>query len=676
MPTIFLTRRATLGLLGSVSALSLSGVTASAEGLSLQDMGSELETLPTVTLFTARRVITMEGNAPDIDAVAVVGDRVLMAGPRTKVEELIGDQPYVVDDRFAGKVIIAGLIDQHVHPVLAALIVTLNIIAIEDWDMPTGFSKAAVSPEDYMARLKAAEAGMADPATPLITWGYHHYFHGTVRRPELDAVSMTRPIIIWHRSAHELVLNTAALNLMGITAEFVDGFEGTAREQSDFAAGHFYEQGFFAAMPKVAPVLATPERLMTGLQLARDYAHRAGVTMMCEPGGILSKPLQDAQNAVLSGEDAPMRTFYLADGKSLAALHPNDGLLIPETEALLSWGSGKTAFVPKQVKLFADGAIYSQLMQVTEPYTDGHSGEWIMDPDFFNSSFDAYWEAGYQIHIHQNGDKGLDMVLDAVERNMRRMPRADHRTVIVHFGYARVDQCARLAALGCVVSANPYYVTALADRYGEIGLGPERADGLVPLGPVKAAGTPISFHSDMPMAPGQPLFLVWAAVNRTTVSGRVAGPEHRLAVEDALRAVTIDAAQSLRMEAEYGSIAPGKYANFTVLEDDPLTVPSEAIKDIKVTATVLEGRVFPIAEAAPMDQGRLFAPPGTLKRGPLYALAEVAPVAQRGAFGGCSCCGPTAGGSCGPQSGVGLSLGCCSTNALGWAVAAEWAAVV
>ncbi len=78
-----------------------------------------------------------------------------------------------------------------------------------------------------------------------------------------------------------------------------------------------------------------------------------------------------------------MRTFYLPDGKSLAALHLNDGRLIEETEALLDWGSGKTAFVPRQVKLFADGAIYSQLMQVTVPYTDGHSGEWIMDPDFF-----------------------------------------------------------------------------------------------------------------------------------------------------------------------------------------------------------------------------------------------------------------------------------------------------
>ncbi len=675
MTSNHLTRRTALGLLGSVSAVALSGGASLAEGLSLQDVGRQAEALPTITVYTARRVITMEDNAPDIDAVAVVGDRVLAAGSRAAIESRIGDQPFVVDDRFADKVIIAGLIDQHVHPVLGALTITTEVIAIEDWDLPTGFSAAALTPEAYLARLTEAEAAMGDPDTPLLTWGYHHYFHGLIRRPDLDAISATRPIIIWHRSAHEFVLNTPALELLGITADYVDGFTGTAREQSDHTLGHFYEQGAFAVMPLLTPVIATPDRLMTGLGLMRDYAHRAGVTLMCEPGGVLSKPLQDAQNSVFSGADAPMRTFYLPDGKSLAALHLTDGRLIEETEALLDWGSGKTAFVPRQVKLFADGAIYSQLMQVTVPYTDGHSGEWIMDPDFFNPSFDAYWEAGFQIHIHQNGDLGLDMVLDAVERNMRRMPRADHRTVIVHFGYARQDQCDRLATLGCVVSANPYYVTALADRYGEIGLGPERADGLVPLGHVKANGTPISFHSDMPMAPGQPLFLVWAAVNRTTASGRVAGPEHRLSVEDALRAVTIDAAQSLRMEVELGSIAPGKFANFTILEDDPLSVAPEAIKDIGVWGTVLEGRVFPAVSNVDVQKASLFGPPMAPSQPPLYALASVAPVAARGAFGGCSCCAPPVAGSCtAAPAALAPSLGCCSTNALGWAVAAEWAA--
>ena len=134
-------------------------------------------------------------------------------------------------------------------------------------------------------------------------------------------------------------------------------------------------------------------------------------------------------------------------------------------------------------------------------------------------------------------------------------------------------------------------VTALGDRYGEQGIGPQRADAIARLGEVARAGVPISLHSDMPMAPGQPLFLMWCAVNRTTVSGRTARPDLRISAEQALRAVTLDAAHSIRLEAEIGSIEAGKKANLTVLADNPLTVEPTAIKDITVWGTVLEGRV-------------------------------------------------------------------------------------
>lgn len=87
-----------------------------------------------------------------------------------------------------------------------------------------------------------------------------------------------------------------------------------------------------------------------------------------------------------------------------------------------------------------------------------------------------YWDAGYQIHIHVTGDAGVDMVLDNVEANMRRNPRYDHRTVLVHFSVSQKDQIDRIKRLGAIVSGNPYYVTMLADRYSEVGLGPERDD--------------------------------------------------------------------------------------------------------------------------------------------------------------------------------------------------------
>lgn len=169
------------------------------------------------------------------------------------------------------------------------------------------------------------------------------------------------------------------------------------------------------------------------------------------------------------------------------------------------------------------------------------------------------------------------------------------------------------------------------------------------------------------MAPGEPLFLVWAGVNRTTVSGRVAGPEHRLSVEECLCAVTIDAAQSLRLETDIGSIAPGKLANFTILEEDPFEVVPDAIKDIGIWGTVLEEEVFPVSETFDLDHASLFPPKEAIEpiRAPLYALADVSRVAQRGTLAGCSCCASPASGMCTPSvAGQISTVSCCGTNAL------------
>jgi len=123
-----------------------------------------------------------------------------------------------------------------------------------------------------------------------------------------------------------------------------------------------------------------------------------------------------------------------------------------------------------------------------------------------------------------------------------------------------------LQTLGGIVSSNPYYVTALAGRYAKLGVGPERSANMVPHGDVLKAKGSLSFHSDMPMAPAKPLQLVWAAVNRNTAEGPVMGPEHRVPLDAALRAITIEAAYSIPQEKRIGSIEVGKDANLSILE--------------------------------------------------------------------------------------------------------------
>lgn len=572
------------------SLLALASVV-SGQSNSLQDLSRAAESLPRATIYTAKEIITLDPNKPKAEAVAIVGDRILGVGTLDELKAAAGDQPYIVDKRFAGQVIIPGLIAQHDHPFLTALTMMSEIIAIEDWKLPSGTVPAAKNRQEYLERLSAAEAALKDPNEALLTWGFHHYFHGKLTRSDLDKISSTRPILVWHRSCHEFIINTPALDSFGIDQAYVDQMSESAREQSNFTEGHFWEQGLFGVIGKLAPGIATPERIKGGLEFMVNYFHANGITLGCEPGGLLSKELQLAQNAILSNRSNPFRFYFIPDGKSLIAAHPE--AVIAETEKILDWGEGMTAMVPKQIKLFADGAIYSQAMQVKEPYTDGHEGEWMMDLDDFAKAFRIYWEAGYQIHIHVNGDAGLEMVLDNLEQNMHRHPRQNHRTVIVHFAVSTKGQVGRIKRLGALVSANPYYPIALADNYSQAGLGPERADPMVRIGDVERAGVAYSFHSDMPMAPAQPLFLMHCAVNRITTSGRVAAPEQRASRVGALKAVTIEAAYSLQMEKELGSIVLGKLANFTILSDNPVTCEPTKIKEIAVIGTIHEGRVFP-----------------------------------------------------------------------------------
>ena len=224
-----------------------------------------------------------------------------------------------------------------------------EIIAIEDWVLPNKTFPAARNHADYLRRLKSAESSMTDPGELLLSWGYHQYFHGPLKQSELDEVSATRPIIIWHRSAHEFYLNSAAEKRFGVDAEWYATLSDSAKAQSDFENGHYWEQGWFAVGPLLMGEMFNPARIESAMKFVQTYFHTNGVTTGAEPGGLLSKPLQAAQNAVLGQADSPFRFYFIADGKSITAAYKDDQV-IKQTEKLLDWGTGMTAFLPRSGK--------------------------------------------------------------------------------------------------------------------------------------------------------------------------------------------------------------------------------------------------------------------------------------------------------------------------------------
>ncbi len=214
----------------------------------------------------------------------------------------------------------------------------------------------------------------------------------------------------------------------------------------------------------------------------------------------------------------------------------------------------------------------------------------VTPPEQLNPLVAELHNAGYQIAIHGNGDAAIDAAINAYRLAQKANPRPNARHRIEHCQTVREDQLDAIAELGISPSFFVSHTYYWGDRHRAIFLGPERAERINPLRSALKRGIRFSLHSDSPVTPPAPLFSVFAAVNRVTSSGYVLGPEFRLTPEEALRAVTIDAAWQTFEEDIKGTIEVGKLADFTILEQNPLKIAPEQIRNIKVSEVIIGGK--------------------------------------------------------------------------------------
>jgi hypothetical protein len=208
----------------------------------------------------------------------------------------------------------------------------------------------------------------------------------------------------------------------------------------------------------------------------------------------------------------------------------------------------------------------------------------LTQPDFLARSWRA---AGRQVAVHANGDAAIDDILDALAAAQVGDPQLDARPILVHAQTARPDQLDRMQQLRAIPSFFVLHTYYWGDRHRERFLGPERAARISPTHTAQQKGLRFTLHCDTPVVPMEPLRLVWAAVNRRTTSGQELGPEERIDVSSALRAITLDAAFQHFEEDLKGSLEPGKLADLVILERSPLEVPAEEIAEIPVLETIV-----------------------------------------------------------------------------------------
>lgn len=555
----------------------------------------------TVTVFVARRIVTMEPALPEARVVAVRGGRILALGQ--SLEDLapwLDGVPHEIDRSFARSILLPGFIDPHLHPLMAAVLLPTHFITPEDWTLPRGTKRGVKTEAAYRKQLADAIAqdSVESQDAPFISWGYHSLWHGPLDRKALDAIESERPVIVWHRSFHEIIVNTRALALLGFPdAESLDQaiarMPGVDPAHASWESGHLIETALQVALAELSPHILAPEHLQRGLTSLQDMMRASGVTTIADMAtGLFTGFEAEAMMIRQSFEagEVPARVVLVPTAMALITQYGSAEAAIA---ALLTEGQALTSrriWLGDRVKLLADGAFFSQYMRMNPPgYTDGHEGKWITRPAELEQMARPFWKAGFTIHCHVNGDEGLDVVLDLLERLQHESPRPDHRFTLEHFGYSTEVQNRRVATLGALVSAQPNYLYMLGVKYGEQGLGHDRASQISRLGSLEDKGVVLALHSDATMAPVDPLFLAWIATTRQSMDGGVLARNERISVDKALRAITIDAAYVLGLEDEIGSIAPGKRADFAVLKKDPRKVGAKNLRKVPVWGVIFEG---------------------------------------------------------------------------------------
>jgi predicted amidohydrolase YtcJ len=249
------------------------------------------------------------------------------------------------------------------------------------------------------------------------------------------------------------------------------------------------------------------------------------------------------------------------------------------------------------IKVVVDGSIQGFSARLADPgYHNGApNGLWYVTAEEVRATLEFALARGLQVHLHTNGDQATELVLDCAETVLGKNPSTDHRITLQHAQLAGPAHFRRMKTLGMCVNLFANHLFYWGDQHHATTVGPERAQRMNACATALQAGVPLAIHSDAPVTPLGPLFTAWCAVNRRSATGRVLGENERISVDAALRAITLGAAYTLKLEPEIGSIEPGKRADFAVLEDDPAQIDPQRLKDVRIWGTVQGGRVFPAA---------------------------------------------------------------------------------
>ena len=531
-------------------------------------------------IFFGGDILTMDDNQPVVEAIAVEDGRITAIGTKENIIKLRSWKTKIVN--LQGKTLMPGLIEAHCHPIATAVL--SQVVNISGY---THNSRAEI-----MATIGAA-VEKASPGKWVLAFGWDPVLVKDLRNPtleELDSISTEVPIFILTQMMHQAFVNNAVYKTAKITRNTPDPPGGGTflKDVDGNLNGVIYE---FSALQKILKKMPkTPQgtaELLLNLQYAQ-YA-KAGYTTIAAlgPVDIAGYPL-NFMASLSRNADVPVRSFVYPLKKQL------DRSAWPS-------GYGNDHFRIKGVKLYMDGSPYTGGAAFAEPYLNtevtlkrmklqpNHRGKVNYSEVSLLQTLTKYHNAGYQIAIHAQGEIAIQMILNAFTEIMENYPRPDHRHRLEHNALITKNQIIQAQKLGLTLSFFMDHVYYYGEQLPQI-VGPDRAARFMPLGSAFSVGHRASIHTDNPATPVDPFRVISTAVTRKTKDrGYILGSTERVTINDALKAVTINAAWQLFEDDQRGSITVGKAADFVLLSHNPLRIQPENIKNISALCTWIDG---------------------------------------------------------------------------------------
>ena len=538
------------------------------------------------TIYVGGDIVTVNDAQPTAEALAVKAGKILAVGSRAEVESAHkGGTTKIVD--LGGKTLLPGFLDAHSHYVSALSVAGQAKV----YAPPAGPGK------DVPGIIAAIEKFRVDRAIPkgqlIQAYGYDDTVMpdgGLLNRDDLDHAFPDNPVLVGHVSMHGAVMNSAALQQFGISADTATPPGGVIVRKPGTREpyGLIMETAYlpvFANLPQ-----PTREQEIEFSKAAQMLYAESGVTTAHE-GATHAADLEVMKRATAAGAN-------IIDVIAYPFITELDQIL--EAAPLASWGRYDNHLKIGGVKITIDGSPQGRTAFFTTPYLTGGPGgeknwrgELTFPQDTINQMVKRVYDLGVPLNLHANGDGAIDAFLLAHETVAADDPGKDRDVTMIHAQFTRPDQLDKYVKYRITPSFYTAHTFYFADAH-IANRGREQAMYISPMRDAIDKGLKPTNHTDFYVAPLDQMFMLWTAVNRISRSGEVIGAGQRATPLEGLEAMTINVARQYGEEDSKGSLEPGKLADLVILDGNPLTVDPMAIKDLTVIETIKEGRtIFP-----------------------------------------------------------------------------------